>query len=361
MLLPLKKQMLLGAVIALSACKGASQASSEGRRGEGVAVTVESDGTRENRSDKETKVGPKEEETGARGVRWVRVRARGWILKEVLHADSPEIPKDLRTAPEAPFYELCNVERRIGPCAGVRLLGEVDPSWISVAAKLIPVVVVGAFDGTHLRILEEPRPGASAFALPREGVGTGPGLRGRALAVLLDDTVEVLRTRGVVVVTARAQVDRVELEVEVLDGPTLAFIQVRFGAQARVTAYLELLDDELEALPSSRVRGDFPLRTHSTRLATGSHHSLGYFSLRVDRVEGCVFLQSVGTSPTRVMPVLPFGYRVLDVPLRLVDFDGRIIAYEDQVVPWGGGATPLEPEDYSMRCRATRAFSGAPR
>jgi hypothetical protein len=103
-----------------------------------------------------------------------------------------------------------------------------------------------------------------------------------------------------------------------------------------------------------------PRRSGMQRLA------LAHFTIHLDPEDRCVFLvdaQGRGKGE-RVLPILPFGYYAVDNPLRIFDYDGKVVAQEGRIWKFGGGGMALDPRESNRKlktsCGAKSAFAGAP-
>jgi hypothetical protein len=154
---------------------------------------------------------------------------------------------------------------------------------------------------------------------------------------------------------------RPQIQLEAVDAATRKLIENEMGPDAEVDAFIELLDARLDEMPLPPARGAFPLVTNPARSSSAMMMALGRFSLQADRAQSCVYLQGSADEKRRFQPLLPFGYAVLDAPLRLVDFDGRVVAVEGELTDWVGGnvGSRSAPGDVPA-CGAASAWSGAP-
>lgn len=335
-----------------------------------------------------------------------------------------------------PSLEICP-GHRVAPCPGVEVIGDVPPPFISTAARVVPIIVYGEYDGAAVQVqkieagtplahgssdryrnpcpeyqtlLQGPANGPETLRLalerlqqaydsrvagvwwdrPRQtltvrmtgdvndvkqhvkndlkrgerlcivgGAGTTRAEAARKierLHSLLEPSEALFLSGGFDEVSGRARV-----QLEAVDAATREVIENEVGPDVRLDAFIELLDARLEEMPLAPARGAFPLVTNPARSSSGMMHALGRFSLHVDRARNCVYLQAANGEGTRVQPLLPFGYAILDAPLRLVDYDGRVIAVEGEPTDWGGGnvgstsAATAVPD-----CGAESAWSGAP-
>lgn len=173
---------------------------------------------------------------------------------------------------------------------------------------------------------------------------------------LLEPTEALFLSGGLDEVSGRARI-----QLEAVDAATREIIVKEVGPDVELEAFIELVDARLEEMPLPPARGAFPLVTSPARSSSAMMHALGRFSLHADRARSCVYLKGGTDEDTRVQPLLPFGYAVLDGPLRLVDYDGRVVAVEGERTDWGGGnvgspsAASTVPD-----CGAVSAWSGAP-
>lgn len=333
-----------------------------------------------------------------------------------------------------PVLEIC-AGQRVAPCPGIELVGDVPPELISTAARAVPVIAHGAYDGTTLQ-MEKVEAGAPLedqssdryrnpcpeYQTALGGPVNGPetlqaemerlqknydsrisGIwwdrprqtltirmtgdvsevkkdlklkRGERLCVvggatitraeagekierlhkLLEPTEALFFSGGYDEVSGRSQVG-----LEAVDAATRKIIESEMGSDVEIDAFIELMDARLEEMPLPPYRGAFPLVTNPARSSTGMMHALGRFSLHADRAQSCVYLQGSGSDERRVQPLLPFGYAVLDAPLRLVDFDGRVVAAEGETTDWGGGNVGASSAAHARStCGAASAWSGAP-
>lgn len=154
---------------------------------------------------------------------------------------------------------------------------------------------------------------------------------------------------------------RAQVELEALDAATRKIIEDQVGSEAEIDAFIEVLDAHLQEVPLPPRRGAFPLVTNPARSSSAMMMALGRFSLHADRAQRCVYLKAGPGEGTRLQPLLPFGYAVLDEPLRLVDFDGRVVAREGELTDWAGGHVGApSATDGAATCGAESAWSGAP-
>lgn len=335
-----------------------------------------------------------------------------------------------------PSLEICPGQR-VAPCPGVELIGDIPPPFIPDAARVVPVIVHGEYDGAAIQVqkieADTPRSDESSdryrnpcpeYQTLLQGPANGPDTLRLALERLQQtydsrvagvwwdrprQTLTVRMTGDVsdvkqhvkndlkrgerlcivgAAATTRAEAarkierlhsrleatealflsggfdevsGRARVQLEAVDAATREIIENEVGLDVQVDAFIELLDARLEELPLAPARGAFPLVTNPARSSSAMMHALGRFSLHVDREHNCVYLQSTAGDDRRVQPLLPFGYAVIDAPLRLVDYDGRVVAVEGELTDWGGGnvgstaAATAVPD-----CGAESAWSGAP-
>jgi hypothetical protein len=132
--------------------------------------------------------------------------------------------------------------------------------------------------------------------------------------------------------------NRADLDVEHSDEPTRDRIRQEAGEAVRIHAFLALRDATLAQLPKAPARGDVELETSDTR-GGGGMEALGYFTLRFDPEQRCVY----GGSPSeRTGLVWPFGYYATSDPLQVFDQDGRLVAQEGDYLESGGGNVQRE-------------------
>ena len=133
----------------------------------------------------------------------------------------------------------------------------------------------------------------------------------------------------------------------------------RLGRDAKLHTFIELTDASLSEMPLPASGGALPLATGTARSESAMMQALGRFELRVDERARCVYLAD--HDQQRLMPILPFGYRVEDDPLRLVDFDGNVVATGGKMVDWGGGNTGAPSGSFAKyACGADRTWVGRP-
>ncbi len=333
----------------------------------------------------------------------------------------------------SPVLEICPGER-IAPCAGVELVGEIPPQLVSTAARIVPIVARGTYDGVSLQV-EEVQTGTPLreqsreryrnpcpeYQTPLPGPANGPDTlrielerlqqtydsrvsgiwwdrpRQTLTVRLTGDVSEVKknlmlergerfcivggaantraeaaskvermhqlleRTEAIFLSGGFDEVsERLQIQLEAVDAATRKLIESEAGRDVQVHAFIELLDARLKEMPLPPARGVFPLVTNQARSSTGMH-ALGRFSLHADRTHHCVYLQGSSGKGSRMQPLLPFGYAVLDAPLRLVDFDGRVVAVEGETTDWGGGNVgTTSAANAAPTCGAASAWSGAP-
>jgi hypothetical protein len=151
----------------------------------------------------------------------------------------------------------------------------------------------------------------------------------------------------------------IEMSFEALDRQTRALLEKEVGRGANLHAFIELTDASLSEMPLPTSAGALPLATGTARSESAMMQALGRFELHVDERARCVYLAD--HAQQRLMPILPFGYRVEDDPLRLVDFDGNVVATGGKVVDWGGGNTGAPSGSFAKyACGADRTWIGRP-
>lgn len=152
----------------------------------------------------------------------------------------------------------------------------------------------------------------------------------------------------------------VEIGLEAVDSETRSLLEKELGSDAKIDVFIELTTASLNQMPHAKKRGEVPLATGSSRSQTGGMHALGRFELHYDKEKKCVYLQTQGTD-ARIMPLLPFGYRIELEPLRIIDFDGKVVVQGGKTTDWGGGNIGEPPERFApYACGATSAWSGWP-
>lgn len=169
----------------------------------------------------------------------------------------------------------------------------------------------------------------------------------------------ILREGGVVWSSSSIDVvkNQVVYDAEALDAPTLSRLKQEVGDAVRVTAFIQLTENELGRLPAPPQRGDVELVTEQSRSAAAMA-ALGRFSVHYDAGRRCVYLADAGGD--RVLPVWPFGYWATTNPLTVYDYDDRPVAGAGQVVEFGGGGVDIEHVRAPNTCGAKRAWLGAP-
>jgi hypothetical protein len=132
--------------------------------------------------------------------------------------------------------------------------------------------------------------------------------------------------------------NRVDLEVERSDEPTRERIRQEAGEAVRIHAFIALRDATLAELPEPPHPGDVVLETADTR-GGGGMEALGYFTIRFDQRQRCVYGEN-GTRRTGL--VWPFGYYATSDPAQVFDQNGRLVARDGDRVESGGGGVPRD-------------------
>jgi hypothetical protein len=168
----------------------------------------------------------------------------------------------------------------------------------------------------------------------------------------------ILRERGVVWSGSAGHVTRnaVVYEADAIDAETLAELKRETGDAIIVVAFIELLGHKLAQLPEPAPRGDITLVTSRNR-GGGGMSALGRFTVHHDTRLRCVYFSADGQ---RTLPVWPFGYWATSSPLKVYDYDDRLVAQEGAALELGGGTVDVEHVRAENACGAKHAFIGGP-
>jgi hypothetical protein len=221
--------------------------------------------------------------------------------------------------------------------------------WWDQARQTLVVSVTG--DPTELRQrFAERAPGARVCIQGQARFSEAPleSLRVKADAIL--------RKHGVVWSSSGGDVVKndVLFEVEAIDAKTRAELTREAGDAIRVQAFIELLEHDLAQMPAPPKRGDVALVT-STWRSGGGMSALGRFSVHYDAELRCVYFNASGE---RVLPVWPFGYWAATNPLRIYDYDDKIVVQEGETIELGGGQVDIEHVRADNPCGAKQAWIG---
>ena len=131
--------------------------------------------------------------------------------------------------------------------------------------------------------------------------------------------------------------NRIDLAVDEIDGATRAALNDLVGQRVILYPFIELLDDDLSALPAPVpvVPGDVEILTSPIR-AGGGMEALGSFTLSYDSDMNCVYFFEPGMTD-RIVPVWPFGYSATTNPMIVYDYDGNPVGSEGDQLELGGG------------------------
>ena len=126
--------------------------------------------------------------------------------------------------------------------------------------------------------------------------------------------------------------------------PALRTEVEEFSDAIRVHAFIELLDEPLDALPPHRapVEGTVEILTQPDG-GRGGMDALGTFTLRWDSALGCHYLEA---GAERYAGVWPDGYAATGEPFTLYDFDGDVVATEGDTIETGGGFADITGSSY---------------
>jgi len=150
--------------------------------------------------------------------------------------------------------------------------------------------------------------------------------------------------------------NRIRYDAEVIDAATLEELKRETGEAVEVVAFVELLDRSLQELPVAAQRGDVVLLTEKTR-SGARMEALGQFDVHYDTDQRCVYLKSADGE--RVLPVWPFGFWATSAPLKIYDYDDRVVAEEGQTLRLGGGQADAASVKGNA-CGAKTAWIGYP-
>jgi hypothetical protein len=133
--------------------------------------------------------------------------------------------------------------------------------------------------------------------------------------------------------------NRIELVVQEIDQATRQDLVSQLGERVAIYPYLEVLDQELAALPAPRpvVAGNVDLLTSSLRYG-GGMDALGRFVVGYDSERNCIYFEgNEASGQGRTVPVWPFGYSATNDPVEIFDYDGGFVAGQGQALELGGG------------------------
>jgi hypothetical protein len=131
--------------------------------------------------------------------------------------------------------------------------------------------------------------------------------------------------------------DQISLSVDEIDAATRTALADLIGDRVVLYPYVELLDEDLSALPPPvpAVPGDVDILTSPIR-AGGGMEALGSFILNYDPELKCLYFSEPGSND-RIVPVWPFGYSATSDPMSLYDYDGNVVAVAGEALELGGG------------------------
>ncbi len=154
--------------------------------------------------------------------------------------------------------------------------------------------------------------------------------------------------------------NRIEVRVEHADAALARHVSATARVDVGLESFIEVLEGSIADLPEPEKIGDIPLITSARRWSYGGMHALGHFAIRLDEAARCVYLRDARGQ--RVLPIWPHGYSAHSNPLRVLDFDARIVSKGGEIQTFGGGHFRLEdmlgrPEN---TCGAISVWSGTP-
>lgn len=131
----------------------------------------------------------------------------------------------------------------------------------------------------------------------------------------------------------------VDVSARVLD-PEHRQLLDAYGERVRVHAFIELLDQPIEALPPFEPVGaaEVPLLLQPNGGRGGDLASAG-FVLRFDEELDCVYGETaaIDGGTKRLAVMWPDGYTATAHPVTVYDFDGLVVGQEGDIVSGGGG------------------------
>jgi hypothetical protein len=168
----------------------------------------------------------------------------------------------------------------------------------------------------------------------------------------------ILRERGVTWSGSGGYVTRnaVVYDADAIDAETLAQLKSETGEAIVVEAFIELLDRKLEQMPEPAPRGDVALVTSRSRSGAGMS-ALGRFTVHYDAELRCAYFDADGQ---RTLPVWPFGYWATSSPLKVYDYDDKLVVQEGAALELGGGMVDVEHARAANACGAKHAWIGRP-
>lgn len=256
-------------------------------------------------------------------------------------------------------YELCPQSYRAYDCYGIVVLGEVPQELLATTKQASLVEARGLFDGMSLQMQSIRRVGKERL---RARTPQAWPLSQAELDVEQAQIRRILKEQGAGSFTLGGpdQSRAFSVQLEAVDATLRERLQNEVGVDLFLEYFIELEEHPLHALPAPRERGDFRLETapaRSSRMLWGLASKR--MSLHVDRELGCVYLQGE-KDEERWVPFLPFGYFVKDHPVRLLNYDGQLVAREGELLAWGGSKLRSKEEARELGCGAKQAWVGAP-
>lgn len=252
-------------------------------------------------------------------------------------------------------YEICGEEHSLSHCPGVPVQGEVPSEFLFTPDAPLLVEAAGNYDGQLLQLKT-----VRAFPPAPPRLSGGP-LSQETAQEIMRRLVDSAQDYAKVFISGSIDEKKglIEIQLEGLDPKLREILQKEAGREIVIRSFFELDSASLRDLPAPSSLGELPLFTHTTR-SGASLSALARVRLQVDREKSCVYLSSGEENSHRIQPRLPFGYYILDQPLRLLDFDGNVVAREGELLSWGGGGGELTTPEDETTCGATRVWAGSP-